>query len=1294
MRFLVCAFFVFATAAEAAISGVSVSGSTNVQSLLTYQAPDNNACTVQVSESPDFKPLVNDVNPDLFPGADSDSRQESISDGARRVFAIGRRAVEQGADGKWYSRALQTNTMHYYRVRCGSDTATGSFRTANIPVGVTYPWPIPQDPKTGNYRWPTVTGNDRRQAIVDPNYGTLIKRVSVPGDGQIPLDSLNKPFASARGPNWTNPNGALTDDGSAATYSGSGQEWLVLTNSAQSSLGEFYAFAAGIDSITVRIKGSATGDSADQRTIDVCLTLDGANCSGDIRKVVLDSEQTTKTAGGGPPLDTWGIDSLRTTDLVRNQNFGVMIRGSSSDPANLSIQYVETGVAYSEMMQMPEGGFVQVCSGTKSNGGFHCAFQSTFGTNHLFWIQPDTGEVRWLGRLVATGWGGNDTLCGSGFAMFDAKDPNTYYCQSDIGGKIVLLKGAYTGNDVAQQAGTTAPFNWANLTPPGNTIPELIQRFDPAFDTSVYPPTLAYITDHYAFYRAWRQGQDSIARFAVFDLDTRKIIATAAPFSAPNTRWCGTHAVEFVGNTNWIGWDANTLLSGGTVATGPYQVTLNTALPAQAGTFTVQVSGEPSPYLMDTAVGDVFEIQGGSGFDFLRIVQKNSATQWVVERTVTAATPAARDAGAKLWAFCNARQLSIPRQGAYVYWNFTADPKATDSTGVNWVVEKTLTGGHIVQRGNYRIMEASDGYSVITPGLPQTFNHTRNYQVVGNPQWSGAQASNMGDGLGLAYMQHESYETYNAGPGRSNWYVDMIPFVGGFNLTPSISKVSGSSQVYKANTWGLHRDALPTFAYCGGRQLKDVSPGPIGDGNAFSYCYGKNCASGASDTDVFLNCPPPVSASSACNQNAAGDPAGVCVADMSPYGQTITQFFLDSSGRRNRALSNALYAWHSPRTQGYFDTAFALPDASWILFASWGNNGRKDVYMLKVPPAPDLGGDPLAGSAPALEAVSVSPPAGASQAQVTFGASLSGAAATQSCSGNCTITVPVRPMELLFTKATFQDGNGNAVGQARFDAQVVSGTSGDGVGKPQVGSQAPVVNAFSFEPKVAPGTIVSIFGQGLADCEAGAPAFPLPSSLCNASVSFNGQPAPLFYAGPTQINALLPSSIAPQQDTNIVVSRASQNSDSIRVPGTAVGEVAPALPSFTLDGQTFRAAVQNSDGSIAGPNQPDVKMRPLRLGENGIVWANGLGTTTPQVQDGQPAPSDKLAVTDNTVEVYVNDVRQQVSFSGLAPGFSGLYQVNFTLDNSTPVKPADGNQVWLRVKDVESPRLTISIAAN
>jgi uncharacterized protein (TIGR03437 family) len=1281
--------------AVAAISSVNVVGSTNVQSLLSYQAPDNQSCTVEVSESPSFRPLVHDVDPALFPGADSDARPGSLVDGLKRMFAIGKRAVERGSDGNWYSRALQTDTTHYFRIRCGADTATGSFHTANIPVGITYPWPAPQDPATGNFRWPTLTGNDRTQTLIDPNYGTLIRRVSVPGDSPVAIDSRNKPFSSAQGNNWNNPNAALADDSASATYSGTAREWLVLTNSALSNIADFYVGSTAIDSLAVRVEGSSPGGGADQRTIEACLTLDGANCAGEIRSAALDSSQGAIVLGGGPPLDIWGMDTLWPDQVARNKDFGVMIR-AGANTRNLSIQYVEVDAQLSAMLEMPEAGFWQVCSHTKSNGGYHCTFQDSLATVQMFWIQPDSGEVRWLGKMIMTNWGGPASLCVGTFANFDINDPNVFYCDAQLSdGSDVLVKGTYTGNDTAQPPGSLVPMNWVNLTPAGRTIPELIRQFDPAFDPKLYLAQLSFVTSHYAVYKALRQGQDTLGWLAVFDIGngqplgsggTGGIIAAAQIHTAPATRWCSIHTTEFVGHTNWIGFDPHTMLSGGSIATGPFQATLMTDLPARTGTFTVNVSGEPQPYLMDAQAGDVFLISGGPGWDFLRILQKLSSTQWVVERTVTKTDPVARPAGTPISAFCGAIQLNIPNQGAYTYWDFLNDPH-----GRNMTVETQLTGGHIVQRANVRIMEATDGYSIVTPGFPQSLNRPRSYHIIGNPPWSGGQAGNFGDGLGFAYQQHESYENYAAtAPGRANWFVDMIPFAGAFGYTPSIAAVPGTSRVYKYTPERLNRSVFPTFAICGGRQLKDISPGPITDQNAYSYCAGSGCAPGAAASEIYLNCPPPVSASSFCNQFPGGDFSAVCVGDLSPYGQAITQFFFDSTGARNRVLTNAMYAYNSPRARTYFDTAYSLPDGSWVIFASFGNNGRKDLYMVKVPRQPDFPSNPGLGTQPVLQAVNLSPPLGAQQTLLSIGdtSAMSQPSQPQNCSGGapCTVTVAVKPFDLLLSAAKFLDAGGRQVG-ASVQAVVVGGASGAGIGGPSLGA---VTNAFSFQPSLAPGAVASIFGSDLANCEGQAGAFPLPTSMCDASVTFNGKTGFLYYAGPNQINALVPGSLTPGEDVNVVVTRAGSSSDAFRFPGAQVGDVSPALGFYSLDGgQTSQALISNTDFSIAGPDRPDLNMRPLRLGETATAWAIGLGPTMTVVPDGQPAPSEPLAVTANAVDVYVNGMIQKVSFAGLAPTMSGLYQVNFTLDPGTPLN--GNNVIWLRVKGIESPHLPVVI---
>src|ERR1035441_1527455 len=177
---------------------VRVAGTTNTQAVLTYTAPDSGACTVKVSQQSSLTPLVHDVDPNLFPGSDRDTRPESIAAQNSRVFVVGKRATERAADGKNYSRALEAYAIHYYQVTCGSVVWTGNFTTANIPFGMSYQ-DLPQlDPANpGATLTPTLL-NDRTQTIVDPHTGALIRRVSLPADtvsdggggtGPFPYDS-------------------------------------------------------------------------------------------------------------------------------------------------------------------------------------------------------------------------------------------------------------------------------------------------------------------------------------------------------------------------------------------------------------------------------------------------------------------------------------------------------------------------------------------------------------------------------------------------------------------------------------------------------------------------------------------------------------------------------------------------------------------------------------------------------------------------------------------------------------------------------------------------------------------------------------------------------------------------------------------------------------------------------------------------------------------------------------------------------------------------------------------------
>src|ERR1700682_5397521 len=92
---------------------VRVDGVSSTQALLSYDAPDQSPCTVQVSESSSYSAVVADLDPVLFPGADSDTERNILPAGVSRLVRVGLRTAAQASDGKWHSRALAAETKHY-----------------------------------------------------------------------------------------------------------------------------------------------------------------------------------------------------------------------------------------------------------------------------------------------------------------------------------------------------------------------------------------------------------------------------------------------------------------------------------------------------------------------------------------------------------------------------------------------------------------------------------------------------------------------------------------------------------------------------------------------------------------------------------------------------------------------------------------------------------------------------------------------------------------------------------------------------------------------------------------------------------------------------------------------------------------------------------------------------------------------------------------------------------------------------------------------------------------------------
>jgi uncharacterized protein (TIGR03437 family) len=194
----------------------------------------------------------------------------------------------------------------------------------------------------------------------------------------------------------------------------------------------------------------------------------------------------------------------------------------------------------------------------------------------------------------------------------------------------------------------------------------------------------------------------------------------------------------------------------------------------------------------------------------------------------------------------------------------------------------------------------------------------------------------------------------------------------------------------------------------------------------------------------------------------------------------------------------------------------------------------------------------------------------------------------------------------------------------------------------------PAANSASGDVgSVAPGGLTSIYGSGLAAGTESASGFPLPGALAGASVTVGGYPAPMLYASPGQVNFQIPFEVPPGTAVfTVFVNGAAVASGPLNVLATAPGV-------FMMDGG--RAAVVNQNGSLNSLGSP------ASAGSVVSVYATGLGTVSPQVASGAPAPSGSIAYTNASVTVTVGTAAGQLQFAGLAPGFAGLYQVNFVV---------------------------------
>jgi len=190
-----------------------------------------------------------------------------------------------------------------------------------------------------------------------------------------------------------------------------------------------------------------------------------------------------------------------------------------------------------------------------------------------------------------------------------------------------------------------------------------------------------------------------------------------------------------------------------------------------------------------------------------------------------------------------------------------------------------------------------------------------------------------------------------------------------------------------------------------------------------------------------------------------------------------------------------------------------------------------------------------------------------------------------------------------------------------------------------------VTDAASFAPRVAPGSLATIFGTNLADGTQQASGFPLPQTMAGATVYINQASVPLLYVSETQINFQVPSALTAGTASMYVTRDGGQSA----VFQFTVVTSSPAIFQDTSNHAVAQNAVDNSTNSSTNP---------VASGAVAVVYLTGQGPVDNTVADGTATPDSPLSTATGTASATIGGTNATVQFLGLTPGYSALAQAN------------------------------------
>jgi uncharacterized protein (TIGR03437 family) len=196
---------------------------------------------------------------------------------------------------------------------------------------------------------------------------------------------------------------------------------------------------------------------------------------------------------------------------------------------------------------------------------------------------------------------------------------------------------------------------------------------------------------------------------------------------------------------------------------------------------------------------------------------------------------------------------------------------------------------------------------------------------------------------------------------------------------------------------------------------------------------------------------------------------------------------------------------------------------------------------------------------------------------------------------------------------------------------------------------------------LAPGAFASLysFSGTFASSSTNNTVLPVPTTLAGLQVLVNGQPSPITSVATSQINFLVPLEAPASGTAQVAV--VNPSTSQVLGSGTMIMNVA-APGFFTLNEKgTGQIAALNCNKS---PCEDTVNgtANPANPGSVIQLYLTGQGYFSGIPPDGQG--STGAVNTPSVPVVYIGGSQSTLQYSGLAPGFPGLWQINVEIPSS------------------------------